>query len=145
MALPVNSQHDKLETQLARLAQRVEALGLESLAPHEQVALVAYTAHGVVSREGMRHFFAGETPLSGLVSALRALNLKPLANAAEATASQFPNPALADDPVARREHLADLDTAKQDYVFFRLSSEELLDAIAAYWKRKLRGAAAPKA
>ena len=135
MAVPVNSQHDKLETQLARLAQRVEALGLESLQPHEQVALVAYTAHGVVSREGLRHFFAGETPLSGLVSALRTLNLKPLANAAEATASQFPNAALADDPAARREHLADLDTTKQDYVFFRLSSEELLDAIAAYWKR----------
>ena len=143
MAVAVNSQHDKLETHLARLAQRVEALGLECLQPHEQVALVAYTAHGIVSREGMRQFYAGKTPLSGLVSALRALNLKPLANAAEATASQFPDPALADDPGARREHLAHLDTAKQDYVFFRLSSEELLDAIAAYWKRHAKLGGSP--
>lgn len=111
---------------------------MQSLQPHEQVALVAYTAHGIVSREGMLRFYAGETPLSGLVSALRALNLKLLANAAEATASQFPNAALADDPVARREHLSHLDTAKQDYVFFRVSSEDLLDAIAAYWKRSAK-------
>jgi len=138
MAVPVNTQHDKLESLLARLAQRVEALGLESLQPHEQVALIAYTAHGVVSREGLKQFYAGKTPLSGLVSALRALNLKPLATAAAATAALFPDAALADDPVARRPYLAELDTAKADYVFFRLSSEELLDAIAAFWKRSAK-------
>ena len=110
-------------------------LGLESIAPHEQVALVAFSAHGIVSRGGMKLFYAGTMPLSGLVSALRALKLKPLANAAEATAAQFPDAALADDPEARRAHLETLNTEKQDYVFFRLSSEELLDAIAAYWKR----------
>ena len=135
MAVPVNPQHDKLESHLARLAERVEALGLEGLQPHEQVALVAYTAHGVVSREGMKQFYAGKTPLRGLVSALRTLNLKSLANAAAATAAQFPDAALADDPVARRPYLAQLDTTKEDYVFFRLSSEELLNAIAAFWKR----------
>lgn len=134
----MNPQHDKLETQLARLAQRVEALGLASLAPHEQVALLAYSAHGLVVRGGLKQFYAGSVPLSDLVSALRALNLKPLANAAEATAAQFPDAALADDPVARRAHLAALDTNKQDYVFFRLSSEELLNAIAAFWKRSVR-------
>jgi hypothetical protein len=132
---PMSFQHDKLETHLARLARRVPDHGLEGLEPHEQVALLAYSAHGTVTNGGFKCFYEGPIPLSRLVAALRALKLNALAGAALATAASFPNPALAEDAAARREHLADLDTTKQDYVFFRLSSEELLDAIAAYWKR----------
>lgn len=128
-------QHDKLETNLARLARRVPELGLDSLEPHEQVALLAYSAHGTVTNGGFKQFYAGPLPLSRLVAALRELKLTALANAAQATAASFPSPNLVDDVAARREHLAELDTSKQDYVFFRLSTEELLDAIAKYWKR----------
>ena len=127
--------HDKLEANLARLASRVPDLGLDSLAPHEQAALLAYSAHSTVTNGGFKQFYAGSVPLSRLVAALRELKLNALAVAAEATAASFPSPALVDDVAARREHLAELDTAKQDYVFFRLSTEELLDAIAKYWKR----------
>jgi hypothetical protein len=128
-------QHDKLETNLARLARRVPDHGLDSLAPHEQVALLAYSAHGTVTNGGFKHFYEGPVPLSRLVAALRELKLNALANAAQATAASFPTPALVDDVAARREHLDGLDTSKQDYAFFRLSTEELLDAIAKYWKR----------
>lgn len=128
-------QHDKLETTLARLARRVPDHGLDSLQPHEQVALLAYSAHGTVTNGGFRRFYEGPLPLSRLVAALRDLKLNVLANAALATAAGFSSPTLADDAAARREHLAELDTTKQDYAFFRVSGEELLDAIAAYWKR----------
>jgi hypothetical protein len=132
----MSSQHDKLELHLARLAQRVPDLGFESLEPREQVALLAYSAHSMVTNGGFRRFYEGPVSLARLVAALRDLKLSALANAALATAAAFPNPALADDATARRDHLAELDTSKQDYVFFRLSSEELLDAIAAYCKRR---------
>lgn len=128
-------QHDKLETNLARLARRVPDHGFDSLAPHEQVALLAYSAHGTVTNGGFKGFYEGPMPLSRLVAALRDLKLNALAGAALATAAAFPDPALAEDAAARREHLAALDTSKQDYAFFRLSSEELLDAIAKYLKR----------
>jgi len=132
---PMSFQHDKLETHLARLARRVPEHGLESLAPHEQVALIAYSAHGTVTNGGFKSFYEGPIVLSRLVAALRELKLNALAGAAHSTAAAFPDPALADDLVARREHLANLDTSKQDYAFFRLSSEELLDAIASYLRR----------
>jgi hypothetical protein len=128
-------EHDKLETNLARLALRVPDHGLESLAPHEQAALLVYSAHSEVTNGGFQRFYEGPIPLSRLVSALRELKLNALANAALATAAAFPSPALADDALARRDHLATFNTSKQDYVFFRLSSEELLDAIGKYWKR----------
>ena len=131
----MSAQHDALENNLARLARRVPDLGLDSLAPHEQVALLAYSAHATVTNGGFKDFYEGSLPLSRLVAALRELKLTALANAAQATAAAFPSPALVDDVAARREHLAERDTAKQDYVFFRLSTEELLDAIAKYWKR----------
>ena len=131
----MSPQHDKLEATLARLARRVPDLGLDSLAPHEQTALLAYSAHGTVTNGGFKDFYAGSIPLSRLVAALRELKLNALANAALATATSFPTPALVDDVAARREHLEGLDTSKQDYAFFRLSTEELLDAIAKYWKR----------
>jgi hypothetical protein len=129
------SPHDKLEANLARLARRVPDHGFDSLAPHEQVALLAYSTHSTVTNGGFRRFYEGPMPLSRLVAALRELKLNALAGAAQATAAAFPTPALAEDAAARRDHLADLDTSKQDYAFFRLSSEELLDAIAAYLKR----------
>ena len=127
--------HDKLETTLARLARRVPDHGFESLEPREQVALLAYSAHAAVTNGGFKRFYEGAMPLSRLVAALRDLKLNALANAALATADAFPSPALAEDAAARRDHLDHLDTTKQDYAFFRLSNEELLDAIAAYWKR----------
>lgn len=127
--------HDRLEAQLARLAERSAALGLEQLALEEQQALVAYSTYALVAKGGLKLFYEGPLPLGALVTALRALKLNQLANAAQATATQFPDPALAEDPERRRPHVAALDTDKQDYVFFRLSSEELLNAIAALWKR----------
>jgi hypothetical protein len=134
-APPMNLHHDKLETALARLARRVPDHGFESLEPHEQVALLAYSSHSAVTNGGFKRFYEGPMPLSRLVAAFRDLKLNSLANAALATAAAFPSPALAEDPAARRDHLENLDTAKQDYAFFRLSNEELLDAITAYWKR----------
>jgi hypothetical protein len=130
----VNPAHDKIESTLARLAQRVADLGLDSIAPEEQVALVAYSTHNIVVNGGFKQFYEGSLRLSQLVSALRALKLNALANTALSSAAQFPDATLADDPVARREHLATLNTEKQDYAFFRVSSAELLDAIAAFWK-----------
>lgn len=127
--------HDRIESQLTRLSTRAAALGLAGLAPQEQVALVAFSSHGVISKGGFRHFYEGSISLTDLVSALKALKLTAVANAAQATAACFPEPALADDPEARRSHLDALDTNRQDYIFFRLSSEELLNAIAGYWKR----------
>ena len=128
-------QHDKLESHLARLARRVPDHGFDSLAPHEQVALLAYSTHSTVTNGGFKRFYEGPMPLSRLVAALRDLKLNALAGAAQATAAAFPTPDLAEDAAARRDHLANLDTSKQDYAFFRLSTEELLDAIAAYLKR----------
>ena len=130
----MNPSHDKIESTLARLAQRVSALGLDSIAPEEQAALVAYSTHNIVVNGGFKQFYEGALPLSQLVSALRALKLNALANTALSSAAQFPDAALADDPVGRREHLANVNTDKQDYAFFRLSSAELLDAIAKFWK-----------
>jgi hypothetical protein len=131
----MSAQLARIESLLARLAARAAALGLDSLEPLERSALLAYTTHGLVARGGMRQFYEGSIPLNELVAALRDLKLNGLANAAQATASLFPDPALADDPATRREHLAALNTDKQDYVFFRLSSEELLRAISSYWQR----------
>ena len=131
----MSSQHDRIESSLARLAERVTALGFDSLAEHERTALLAYSAHSLVASGGMRQFYEGDIPLARLVAAFRELKLKALANAALATASLFPDPALAEDPVARQAHVSSLNTDKQDYVFFRLSSEELLTAIASYWQR----------
>jgi hypothetical protein len=130
----VNPSHDKIESTLARLAQRVSDLGLDSIAPEEQAALVAYSTHNIVVNGGFKQFYEGALPLSQLVSALRALKLNALANTALSSAAQFPDVALADNPEARREHLATVNTDKQDYAFFRVSSAELLDAIAAFWK-----------
>jgi hypothetical protein len=130
----VNPSHDKIESTLARLSQRVSDLGLDSIAPEEQVALIAYSTHNIVVNGGFKQFYEGSLPLCQLVSALRALKLNALANTALSSAAQFPDVALADDPVARREHLATVNTDKQDYAFFRVSSAELLDAIAAFWK-----------
>jgi hypothetical protein len=131
----MHPQHDKLESQLARLAERSAAIGLEQLTLEEQQALVAYSTHALVAQGGLKQFYAGPLPLGALVTALRAIKLSALANAAQATAAQFPDPELAEDPVARKAYVAGLNTDKQDYVFFRLSSEELLSAIAAFWKR----------
>lgn len=130
----MNPSHDKIEATLARLAQRVSELGLESIAPSEQVALLAYTTHNVVINGGFKQFYEGTLPLSPVVAALRSLKLNALANTALASAAQFPDAALADNPDARRPHLANVNTDQQDYAFFRLSSAELLDKIAAYWK-----------
>lgn len=135
----MNPSHDRIESTLARLAERVSELGLESIAPEEQVALLAYSTHNVVvNNGGFKQFFEGSLPLSQLVSALRTLKLDALANTALSSAAQFPDPALADNPVARREHLTRINTDKQDYAFFRFSSAELLDAIATFWKRSRR-------
>lgn len=120
---------------MAKLSQRVAALGLGSLTPQERVALVAFSSHQVVGQGGFRRFYEGTIPLTELVDALRALKLNAVANAALATRELLPDPAVADDPAARQPHLAALDTQRQDFVFFRLSSEELLTAIANYWKR----------
>lgn len=130
----MNPLHDKLESTLARLAQRVSELGLESIAPPEQVAVLAYSTHSLVVNGGLKQFFEGSVPLSQLVAALRALKLNALANAALGSAALFPDAALAENPEARQEHLAGINTDKQDYAFFRLSSAELLDAISAFWK-----------
>ena len=127
--------HDRTEALLARLANRAATLGLGGLAAHEQAALIAFTAHGLISKGGFRSFFEGPLPLADLVTALNTLKLKALANAASSTAALFPHPELADDPDARRAHLDGLATDRQDYVFFRLSTEEMVSAIAAYWKR----------
>ena len=127
--------YDRVESTLSKLSTRAAALGLGGLAPQEQVALVAFSAHGVISQGGFRQFYEGSIPLAGLVAALRTLKLSAVANAAAATAAAFPEPSLADDPEARRQHLDGLDTSRQDFIFFRLSSEELLAAIAGYWKR----------
>ncbi len=137
----MNPRHEQIESTLARLARRVSELGFESIAVPEQVALLAYSTHSVVTNGGLKQFYEGSIPLSQLVSALRALKLNLLANAALASAAQFPDPALADNPVARREHLAQMNTDKQDYVFFRLSLDELLDAINAFWKTARAAAA----
>jgi hypothetical protein len=94
----------------------------------------ANVVRSVVVNGGFKQFYEGSLPLSELVSALRALKLNALANTALSSAAQFPDAALADNPVARREHLATVNTEKQDYAFFRVSSAELLDAIAAFWK-----------
>ena len=131
----MSAQYARIESTLARLAERGAALGFESLASPERAALLAYSAHGLVARGGMRQFYEGSIPLAELVGALRELKLNALANAAQATAALFPDPALAEDPLARRQHLAELNTDKHDYVFFRLSSEELLRAIASFWQR----------
>jgi hypothetical protein len=125
----------RIESILTRLAERGAALGFDSLAAQERAAVLAYSAHGLVARGGLRQFYEGSIPLAELVAAFRALKLNALANAAQATASLFPDPALAEDPLARREHLAAINTDKQDYVFFRLSSDELLSAISAFWQR----------
>ena len=132
----MTAQHEKIEATLASLERRGAALGFEHLAQHEQVALLVYSAHGAIVRGGFKQFYEGTVPLSALVSALRSLKLSALANAAAATAALFPDAALAEDPVGRREHLAALDTQKHDYAFFRLSSEELLTAIEGFWKRQ---------
>jgi hypothetical protein len=131
----MSAQFARIESILARLANRAAALGFDSLTPQERTALLAYSAHGLVARGGLRLFYEGPLPLAELVLAFRELKLNGLANAAFATASLFPDPALADDPVMRREHLAALNTDKQDYVFFRLSSDELLRAISSFWQR----------
>jgi hypothetical protein len=120
---------------LAKLSQRAAALGLAGLTPQEQVALIAFSSHQVIGQGGFRRFYEGTIPLTDLVGALRALKLNAVANAALATRELLPDPALADDPEARKSELAALDTQRQDYVFFRLSSDELLTAIASYWKR----------
>src|SRR6478735_4974254 len=125
----MSAQYARIEALLARLAERSAALGFESLEPYERAALLVYSTHGLVARGGMRQFYEGPLPLAHLVNALRELNLKALANAAQATAALFPDPALAEDPAARQPHLATLNTDKQDYVFFRLSTDELLRAI----------------
>lgn len=126
---------EKVEANLTRLARRVPEVGLASLTPDEQVALLAYSAHGLIAKGGFRQFYLTEFTLTALVSALRELKLSALANAAQATSAQFPDPALADDPRARGPHVENLSTDRQDYVFFRLSTEELLAAIAKFWKR----------
>jgi hypothetical protein len=131
----MSTQHARIESILTRLSQRGAALGLDSLTASERAALLVYSTHGLVARGGLRQFFEGSIPLAELVAALRALKLNALANAAQATAALFPDPALADDPNARREHVSAINTDKQDYVFFRLSSEELLAAIASFWQR----------
>jgi hypothetical protein len=128
-------EHDRTEALLARLSERAAALGLASLPAHEQAALIAFTAHGAISRGGFRSFFEGPLPLADLVAALRTLKLNALANTASSTAALFPDPALAEDPAARRAHLDGLASDRQDYAFFRLSAEEMVSAIAAYWKR----------
>src|SRR3954466_5120742 len=112
----MSAQHARIESILARLAERGAALGFESLAPQERAALLAYSSHGLISRGGLRQFYEGSIPLAELVSAFRELKLNALANAALATAALFPDPALAEDPIARRDHLATLNTDKQDYV-----------------------------
>jgi hypothetical protein len=127
--------HDRTEALLARLSERAAALGLARSPAHEQAALIAFMAHGVIGKGGFRAFFAGPLPLADLVAALRTLKLNALANAASSTAALFPDPALAEDPDARRAHLDGLATERQDYAFFRLSAEEMVSAIAAYWKR----------
>lgn len=131
----MSAQFARVESILARLAERAAALGFDSLTPQERSALLAYSAHGLVARGGLRQFFEGSIPLSELVAAFRDLKLLALANAAQTTAALFPDPALADDPAKRREHLAAINTDRQDYAFFRLSSEELLRAIASLWQR----------
>ncbi len=128
-------QHDRTESILAKLSQRAAALGLASLTPQEQVALVAFSSHQVIAQGGFRRFYEGTIPLAELVSALRALKLNAVANAAQSTAALLPDPALADDTAARQAHLDTLDTQRQDFVLFRLSSDELLTAISNYWKR----------
>jgi hypothetical protein len=127
-------QDDKVESQLARLSRRAAEVGLSGLELSERTALLAFLAHGVIAQGGFKQFYLTEFRLADLVEALRELKLPALANAAEATAAQFPEPALADDAKSRQPHLERLDTGRQDYVFFRLSSEELLNAIGKYWK-----------
>src|SRR6478609_12219122 len=131
----MTAQYARIESILARLAERSAALGFESLAPHERAALLVYSTHGLVARGGLRQFYEVPLPLAQLVEALRAVNLKALANAAQATAALFPDPAMAEDAASRKPYLGELNTDKQDYVFFRLSSEELLRALTTYWQR----------
>ena len=125
----------KTEASLARLARRVADLGLESLTLEDRAALLVYVGHAVIAKGGFRQFYLTEFSLSALVSALRALKLSALADIALSTAAHFSEPGLSDLPVARRSQLDGLQTDRQDYAFFRLSSEELLAAIARYWKR----------
>lgn len=131
-------EHDKIEAQLARLSQRSAEVGLEGLAPHERTALLAFLSHTVIARGGFKQFYLTELRLTDLVEALRALKLAALANAAAATAALFPDPAIADNATSRQEHVERLDTSRQDYVFFRLSSDEVVAAIGKYWSSAAR-------
>jgi hypothetical protein len=138
----MHSELNKIEANLARLARRVPELGIESLTPEERAALLAYVAPCVIAKGGFKQFYLTEFSLAALVSALRALKLGALADAALSTATQFSDPALADQPLARRAELERLQTDRQDYVFFRLSAEELLSAVGRYWKRSRPAVAA---
>ena len=131
----MHSELDKVEANLTRLVRRVPELGLESLTPEERTALLAYVGHSVIAKGGFKQFYLTEFSLAALVEALRLLKLGALADAALTTASQFSNPALAEQPLARRAELELLQTDRQDYAFFRLSPEELLGAVGRYWKR----------
>lgn len=131
----MHSELNKVEATLTRLAHRVADLGLDSLTPEERVALLAYVGHSVIAKGGFKQFYLTEFTLAALVSSLRALKLAALADAALTTAAQFSQPELSDLPLARRSELEGLQTDRQDYAFFRLSSDELLAAIARYWRR----------
>jgi hypothetical protein len=131
----MHSELHNVEANLTRLARRVQELGLESLTPSERTGLLAYVGHSVVAKGGFKQFYLTEFPLEELIAALRALRLSALADVALSTASQFSDPALADQPLARRAQVDGLQTDRQDYAFFRLSSEALLTAVAKFWKR----------
>ena len=126
---------EKTKRKIQQLAQRADAEGIERLKPDERVVVVAYWAYGAISNGGLKFFYQSNVRLDTLVSALRALGLTAQADAALSTATQFPDPTIADQPEIRADHWQHLNTREQDDVFYLLKWEQLYDAIAAYWRR----------
>jgi Xaa-Pro aminopeptidase len=125
----------KVQKKVEQLAEKADRSGIEKLAPEERLAVIAFSARGVISNGGLKYYFEGEVPLDTLVDAYRSLGLDAQADAAAASAALFPDPAIANDVAARQEYTGKLETRPFDKIFYKLSWDELIEAIGRYWEK----------
>ena len=99
------------------LAVRADEAGMNSLSPPEQVIVRAWSATGIISNGGFRHFYEGTTDIVAVADAFETLGLPEAAEACHASKECFPASVLAVGYEQTREWMARLDETKLD-VFF---------------------------
>ena len=124
------------QEKLARIGERADREGLDSLNEHERRVLLPWFAIGVIGNGGLSYWFDGQQQLSEVVTPLRMLGFEAAANACERVLAEMFGVGGEPRVANRRHEVADsFDWSRvkdEEGVLLDVDRARLLEAIGAY-------------